>query len=442
MGKSVVIYIIGLSLLVSYGLMNINANSVASIDTFHHYYGGKMSHNLAITGANIGTQLLTRNPAYSGDMVNQQFGTGGWFDMRVTKTGDEATVLATSRYQTLICPEYPDGYMRDTVIASFRRISFCEYGWFSDGEKDGYLQPDGSHGPYFGGSDWKITGDSVFGRAHTNNKFNLAGTPYFSDKVTALHQATVIALNGVAQPVFASGYQWGIIISRPTTSIVSLKTMASAGRGINLPLDNIDVGLEFHSDGNVRLRVPFNTGAIADTLVPLTTLSTNGVVGIVGGDLHVKGTYHGQVTMCAFKGTWGTGLNKGNIWIEGDLVAADDPRVNISSADLAGMVAERMVYIRRDDARTSASVLTIEAAIYAHEGEFAAERYWEPGIHGRVSLFGGVTQATAGSMGVFSAAGLVSGFAYSIRYDPRFQSVQPPAFPSSDKYKLVGWWEN
>jgi hypothetical protein len=59
-----------------------------------------------------------------------------------------------------------------------------------------------------------------------------------------------------------------------------------------------------------------------------------------------------------------------------------------------------------------------------------------------VNLFGGVTQASAGSMGVFSSGGLISGFLCSIRHDPRLLSAQPPAFPSSDKYKLVTWWEN
>jgi hypothetical protein len=107
-----------------------------------------------------------------------------------------------------------------------------------------------------------------------------------------------------------------------------------------------------------------------------------------------------------------------------------------------GIVAERMAYVTRDVTRTPASVLNIDAAIYCHTGEFTAERYWDPGLHGRVSLFGGVTQNSAGSLGVFNSSGIVSGFYYSIRHDPRFLIMQPPSFPSSDKYKLVTWWEN
>ena len=442
MGKSTVIYVVGLALLVHYGLSNIRSNSLASMNTYGRFYASTMSHTLAITAANIGTQLLTRNPAYTGDMVDQQLGSGGWFTMRVTRTGEEATIVATSRHLTTVCPDYPDGFVRDTVIASFRQIHFSDYGWFTDREQNGYLQPDGSHGPHFGSSDWKITGDSVFGRAHTNNRFNLAGTPYFNDKATALQQATLMAVGGVAQPVYNSGYQWGVRVSRPVTSLTTLKERAAAGNGFATALDNTDVGLEFHANGLVHLKAPYTTGAIVDTMVPLTLLASTGVMGIVGGDIHVRGTYRGRVTICAFKGTSGGGLNKGNIWIDGDFTGGDSPRLNPSSGDMAGLVAERMVYITRDDSRTPTSVLNIDAAIYTQDGECAAERYWEPGIHGRVSFFGSLTQATAGSMGVFSSGGLISGFSHTIRHDPRFLSARPPAFPSSDNYRLVAWWEN
>lgn len=442
MGKAIVVYVIGMAILLGYGLRNITANSLASMDTYGKYYASTMSHNLAITGANIGTQLLTRSPSYAGDMLNQQLGPAGWFDVRVTRAGESAMIFSTSRQATAVCQQYPDGYVRDTVIASFERIRFSDYGWFTDREQNGYLNPDGSHGPHFGTSDWKITGDSVFGRAHTNYKFNLAGTPYFSDKVTALHQATLMPINGIAQPVYNGGYKWGIVVSRPVTSISTLRDLSSTGRGLGLPLDNSDVGLEFQADGTVHLKVPFNTGTVADTVLPLTLLTSNGVMGVAGGDLHARGTYHGQITICAFKGTWGVGLNKGNIWIEGDLVGAENPRANPASADMLGLVAERMVYITRNDSRSASSVLSIEAAVYTHDGEFAAERYWEPGIHGRVSFFGSITQATAGSMGVFSSGGLVSGFSSTVRHDPRFLAAQPPAFPCSDRYKLVSWWEN
>jgi len=231
-------------------------------------------------------------------------------------------------------------------------------------------------------------------------------------------------------------------VTRPTANITNLKALAAAGNVLSLPLNNNDVGLTFQSNGNVRVRIPYNTGATRDTTLPITSLTNNGVIGTTGGDLRVSGTYRGQVTICAFKGT-GAATNKGNVWIEGDVVANTSPRGgNTSSTDMLGIVAERMSYVTRNTSRTAASVLNIDAAIYCHTGEFTAEQYWASGIHGRVSLYGSVTQNSAGSLGTFGSGGILTGFFYSIRHDSRFLVEQPPNFPSSDKYKLVSWWEN
>ena len=443
MGKAVVIYVVGLSLIVGYGLMNINANSTSSVDTYQQYYGRTMAHNLALTGANIGTQLLTRNPAYTGNLLNQQFGSNGLYDMRLTKSGETARIASTSRFKYYVEPDHPDGYIRDTVIAEFKRIPFAEYGWFTEKEINGYVTPTGGNGPHFNSSDWKITGDSVYGWAHTNNSFNLGGRPYFNDKVTGRNAPTLMTVSGQRAPIYNAGYQWGFTVTRPTANIVNLKTLSTAGNTLSLPLSNQDVGLTFLSNGNVRVRVPYNTGAIRDTTLPVTSLTSNGVVGIQAGDVHVSGTYHGQVTVCAFKGASGASTNKGNVWIEDNLVATNSPRGgNTASTDMMGLVAERMAYITRNTSRTAASVLNIDAAIYCHTGEFTAEQYWAAGIHGRVSLFGSVTQNSAGSLGTFGGSGILTGFFYSIRHDGRFLAATPPHFPSSDKYKLVTWWEN
>jgi hypothetical protein len=251
-----------------------------------------------------------------------------------------------------------------------------------------------------------------------------------------------MTVGGVRAPIYHAGYQWGTTVTRPSANITGLKTLAAAGNIRALPYSGQDVGLTFASNGNVRVKIPWTTGAIKDTTLPITSLTSNGVIGVPSGDVHIQGTYQGQVTVCAFKGASGPSLNKGNVWFDGNLVGATSPRTNTNSTDLMGIVAERMAYITRDVTRTPASVLNIDAAIYCHTGEFTAESFWLAGLHGRVSLFGGVTQATAGSLGTFSGSGISTGFYYSIRHDTRFLSTQPPSFPSSDKYKLVTWWEN
>ncbi|MER3524105.1 MAG: hypothetical protein C4326_08570 [Ignavibacteria bacterium] len=154
----------------------------------------------------------------------------------------------------------------------------------------------------------------------------------------------------------------------------------------------------------------------------------------------VTGTYAGSLTVAALQG----GLSgKGNAWIDGNgITAANSPRTNTQSPDMLGIVAENNTYISRDDTRNPSTVVNIDASIYCHIGELTAYQFWQIRNHGRVSLYGGVTQRTAGSLGVFSTRGLVSGFYYSIRHDKRFLLQAPPFFPSSTKYQLVSWWEN
>jgi hypothetical protein len=438
MGKSSVVYVIGLSLIIGIALANINDTSMESMDTYATYFGRTMAHNVAITAANVATHNAMFNAAFTTAFTGSF--AGGQYSVTYNDTGSGATLTrfinATSHYAA------GGELIRDTVRAILIRTMFSRYGWFTEREQNGYVSPSGVNGPYYGASDWKITGDSVFGFAHTNGKFNLGGRPYFDKKVTATNSPTLMFVNGEKDPIYNEGYEWGVTINRDTANIGTLKALSNTGNPFAALFSGNDVGMEFFSGGTVRVRVPHNTGALLDSVVPVSMLATSKVVGVNGGDLHLKGTYTGQMTLAAFKGASGASTNKGNVWIDGDLVASDNPRFNPSSSDMFGIVAERMGYITRDNTRTTSSVLNIQAAIYCHDGEFTAQEFWQIGKHGRVSLFGSLTQKTAGSLGVFSSSGLQNGFYYSIRHDTRFLSLGPPAFPFSTKFRLVAWWEN
>jgi hypothetical protein len=195
-------------------------------------------------------------------------------------------------------------------------------------------------------------------------------------------------------------------------------------------------------NSDIRVRIPPSTGAVRDTVMPITSLAPNGVIVVKNADVRVKGTYTGAVTIAAFKAS--TPL-KGNIWIDDNVVATTNPAVNPASTDKLGLIAGRMAYITENPARNSSSVVNIQAAVYCQEGELTAEHYWSIPVSGRVNLFGGVTQISAGSLGVFNPGPPITfthGFSYSVRSDPRFEISGPPMFPYSSSYELVSWWEN
>jgi hypothetical protein len=207
-------------------------------------------------------------------------------------------------------------------------------------------------------------------------------------------------------------------------------------------IENNDAAMTFFPDGRVYVRIPPGTGAVRNDTLPISAITSTGVIGVKNGDIRVKGTYHGQVTLLARKGTTGSGIYKGNVWIDGNIMAANNPAGDPSSPDMLGLVSERIIYITKDNSRNASSVLNIQAAMYSHAGVFTAQDFWTIGIHGRINLLGSLTQINRGPVGTFSGGAIQHGFMKSYRFDPRYLTQAPPFFPASNKYELVSWWEN
>jgi hypothetical protein len=281
----------------------------------------------------------------------------------------------------------------------------------------------------------------MFGFSHTNKRWNLGGKPYFHDKVTAFNSPNTMLYGGVYAPVFNAGYQWGITINRPVANLTNLENAAVAGNATpNMSfIQNNDASFNFFADGRVHVRVPPGTGAIRNDTLPISSITSTGVIAVKNGDVRVRGTYQGAVTLVALKGA---GTFKGNVWIDGNIVANTNPNGNEGSPDMLGLVAQRMCYVSINGSRTSASILNIQAAVYTHEGVFAAQAYDSIGLHGRINLFGALAMCASTATGKITGGVLSNGFLKSIRHDPRYLTSAPPKFPFSDKYELVSWWEN
>ena len=440
MGRSSVIYVIGLTLIVGLVLNNIAHNSFHSMDVYIAYYGSTQVHNIAVSTANVGTSYLLNYSAFPANFGVDFF---GGHDSIVYIPDVPQTGWVTVRSMAWSGVTDQNGLIfRDTVDGVFKHVQFAKFSWFTESETNGYRAPDGTLGPYFGVDDWKITGDSVYGPAHTNGRFNLDGTPYFDEKVTS---GLAPNLGPSANPIFHGGIEVQVLERRPNTSTLKANLTAAATMGGGLFDETStanDVRLTFQNS-QVHIQIP-PAGSVKDTTMPIASLATNGVIVVNGADLHIKGTYSGSITVAAFGGT-GASTNKGNIWIDGDVVAQTNPVTNPASTDMLGIVAERMAYITQDLTRSSSSVLNIQGAVYCQNGELTAENFWSIPVSGRVDLYGGVTQVTAGSLGLSGggpALTMLNGFSYSIGNDPRFKTKQPPFFPYSDSYELVTWWEN
>lgn len=435
MGRSSIVYVIGLSLIVGLVLNNLSHTSLSSMNTYTNYYGATQAHNIAVSGANMASSRLLM---YGGTPQNFGIVFFGGQDTLVYLMNTPIPLSVTIRSYSWTNTSDTSLVFRDTVEAVFKKVQFAKYSWFTESEGNGYLNPDGTHGPFYGASDWKISGDSVWGPAHTNNHFNLDGRPYFDQKVTALFPAV---LGGTGNPDYHGGFEWNVYQKRPSPANLEANMEAYASAGGSLMNSGSDVALTFLND-QVRVQIPPN-GSLRDTTLAISALAPNGVIVVQNGDLHIKGTYQGSLTVAAFGGT--SNPNKGNVWIDGNVVAQTDPSTNPASTDKLGIVAGRMAYITEDDTRNASSELNIQAAVYCETGELTAQNFWSIPVSGRVNLYGGVTQISAGSLGVFNPGpplALLHGMSYSVHNDPRFANAAPPDFPTSDSYEMVSWWEN
>ncbi len=438
MGKASIIFIAGLSLIVTTILMRVGKTSTDSADSYSEYYGRTMAHNIALAGANVGTQLLLADPTYK-TARKDSFG-GGSYSFKIDSLNPQGdrrlTVSAQIRLYDNISEKSTIG---DTVKAVFRRTPFSKYGYFSESERNVYRSP--TSNTTSGGNMWKTTGDSIFGPAHTNLRWNLGGTPYFHDKVTAGTSPLLSGgPGGAGNPVYNAGYQWGITVSRPAARLNELEALASSnGRFFN---GGSDVGLTFDASGSVRVKIPWSTGAVRDTVyASIAALAPNGIIVGKSIDIRVQGTYQGQATVVARTGT-STGALKGNVWFQDNLVAATNPATNPNSTDMMGIVAERMAYIATTGVtRTSASTTTVQAAIYTHNGTFSVENYNGCGVHGKFFLHGGLALSGSTNFNTVSGGSITNGMSKNFRHDSRFLTQSPPYFPFSDKYELVSWWE-
>ena len=143
MGKSSIIYVIGLGLIIGISLVNINQNSVDSMDTYMLYYGRTMAHNISLAAANIGSNFVLFNSAYSTNFSGSF--SGGSYTVTYADTGSNSTrtklMTVSSMYRA------SGDVLRDTVKAVYRYTMFSRYGWFTDKEANGYMQVTGGNGP-------------------------------------------------------------------------------------------------------------------------------------------------------------------------------------------------------------------------------------------------------------------------------------------------------
>ncbi|MCX6143438.1 MAG: hypothetical protein NTZ35_09475 [Ignavibacteriales bacterium] len=410
MGRSALIMVLGFTTALLMIGSNITKVSSAGMENYTAYNNNAMAHAIAGAGINLASRAIFENRLWRSGFSNKSFG-GGQFTVTVEDVGyNRVKMTSISTFA---------GISR-VVACLLQPSSFSRYNYYSVTDQNGY---------------W-VGGDTIWGPFHCNNTLNVAntngGSPVFMQRVTSL--------NGIknynnAHPVFKGGYNSGVNVDLPgVNGFDTLKHAAqTAGKwlwGYGSP----PVFVKFNSDGTVTWRIGGSTDWSGEgwTTEPLTSFAPNGAVWCNENNLHIKGVLNGRVTV---GGTH-------DIWIDGDLTYAADPRVGYSD-DLLGLCADNKLLISDvPENRGPNNNFTLMGSIFSRLDGLWAENYSTRPVEGKMTTVGGMVQRIGGYTGTFSGSSITHGFLPGgTYYDDRLMDDSPPFFPTTGNFEVVSWFE-
>ncbi len=418
-GRGTLLVIIGYTLMFGFTGKYWTRVATNSVDNFVSYYNETAAHSIAVSAANMGgNQVFLNQPSNARIHFSGEMG-GGEYEVEVDSTaGSKMLLTATGTYP----PAGTPGSITDTVHVLFGQTSFCTFGLYTSTMNN---------------VSWD-TGDTIRGSFHSDGTFNVEGTPVFYGRVTSRNDIT-----GGGTPIIYGPFQTGVSIPMPPSAVSNVQAVAASGGAmLNNPLSPLpfEVFMTINSNATVTFHTNFRS---SDTTVAVSSFAPNGVIFVNNGNLHVHGTVSGRLTVAA-GGSQNFGF--GNIYINGNLLCASDPRTNPGSSDVLGLVAQGNVSVESDNAYlgwipTRPPVdPTIEAAIFAQNGAFNCyfqSRTVYTGL-GHVHVYGSITNSYLGST---SDPTGTYGYKADYRFDARLANVAPPAFPVTGTYKILSWYE-
>jgi len=415
-GKGAIITVLGFMAAFSLYQLKLGRTMSNTTDNFNQHYRSSLVHKTAQSGMNYAINETWQTQVYNTSYTVQAEQCTAVVNVS-TIGADTLQIVSRAWGYAFDASEYSASGNRmrvqDSVVAFFAYYTpLSRWFWFTGREGNVY---------------W-TTGDSVWGPVHTNGVLKTFGSPVFMDDVTAFLGIDPPPGDPSNLAVYNGNWEIGIQGTIPT-DMSDLVNAAASGNGGALmntkALYDTLTTLEFLPTGNVIRTI----GAVADTMV-VNLMAPTGVIHSTA-DVRVSGTFDGQLTI----------YSEGNIWIDDDLVYANNPLIDNTSDDVLGLVANNNVIVTDNAANNSD--LNIQASILAVNGEFYAENYESRPVAGELNVTGSVVQETRGGLGTFdwSGTGLLSGFSKDFRFDNRLNTISPPSYPGIRNLQLLSWWE-
>lgn len=407
-GKATLLLIVGFSLIFLVVSRNFGITSNRAIDNYVDYYKKAVSHNIAVSGANIAANNIFLDPTWDASGYSNIDYQDGTISLGVQKIDPFKNIIEITAQGSY------DGY-NSTVKIKLAPSKFSKFAYYSVSE---------------GGTIWWTGSDTVWGPFHTQDYMRVYRHPVFYGKATTKKKLVYYTNQSTDKPYFYGGYQDGVDLPLPTSAVDAMESIADDD---GLKLSGHDtVYITFDRD-SLRYRYSYNA---KNTVVYLPSAAPNGLIFAKDCVVRLKGTVKGQYTLgCSTNLSAG----KGTIYLDDNIVFDKDPRIYPTSSDLLGICAENSVLITENAANNSN--IDIHGSIYCEKGGFGAQNYDTRPVSGNINLLGGIIQNTRKAVGTFGTSGIKSGFAKRYRYDDRLLVASPPFFPGTGGFEIVSWYE-
>ena len=435
-GKAALLLVLGFSMIFLVATQNFGTISTRAVDNMVDYTNETVSHDIAVSGANMAANAIFLDNSWTAGYSNVDFNNG--------KLNVTVQIVDAFKNIKKIISQGTFGGITRKVEVTLSPSKFSKFAYFSVSE---------------GGSIWWTENDTVWGPFHTQDYMRAHRHPVFYGKATTKKSLIYYTSKKADEPYFYGGFEQGIDLPLPTDGLTPIKTDAQAN-GWDIPQTTSDHTVQNWVDGHwegkgksktwvdgywetgtvtavdtayitfvgdsVRIKLGYEK---PDTTYLTQDIAPNGVIYVEGMDMRLKGTVKGQYTVASER----------NIYLDDDIVYSQDPREHPNSTDLLGIVAKDKVLIT-DNAANNDDI-NIQGSIYSETEGFGAENYSSRPVSGNINLLGGIIQNVRQAVGTFSGSSIQSGFAKRYMYDNRLLTSSPPSFPGTGSYEIVSWLE-
>jgi len=423
-GKAIIIVTIGLGFVLGYISMNLSGMATRSVENMSNYAMATESHNLAITGANVGLSKFYGDTSWSGTMTQSFYGGGednplGNLSGSFTVTMEDLTPTSARLRSVSTYNSSGEGSIHDTVEVFFdteQENGFSLYAWLTGFE---------------GNDDFWVTGDTIWGRAHSNGNVHVNGKPVFYGKFTVSKGFDPKPGVGTNKAVYKGGYETGVATVELPNDLSQIEWAANnGGRFYNGDIWVVLSGSTGANEDGFAIILASEGGPVLDT-VNINDPGFNGV--IMGEDqVSILGTLDGQLTIAS----------QNDIYVQDNIIYEN--RDLTTSDDVLGLVADHSVIIA--NSAPNNPDCEIDGSIFARSGSFEVEDITSGTPRGNLKVKGSIVQATKGKTGTYAGGTLKKGYAAKYRYDDRLadNSFRPPFYPGYGvkTYEISNWWEN